>query len=214
MDTVEQALRAFHEQVENCVVCREQQLLYREHGEWAKPILPADATCRSGLLFIAEAPNWRDTYKIGHRTCKLETDESGKGLCVLLQSIGLTPADVYFTNSVLCLPAKNSEKKYEVTEQQRHNCAKWLNLAIEASHARFVVTLGEKALQAVIALYGKRLEICQKDKNPKLKNWFGLPTMGITWGLLPLWDPGYYGQLRRDQTHQLEDIRPLRAVVQ
>ena|GEM_PF-3981422 len=56
-------LAAFRTDARQCIRCRELGLIHREpDGRWAYPLFHEDSECSTGILFVAEAPNWDDTF--------------------------------------------------------------------------------------------------------------------------------------------------------
>jgi uracil-DNA glycosylase len=88
------------------------------------------------VVVVAEAPNFDDSFDTAKRRLTLEpdTDPSGAFMFDLLASVGLRPEQVLFTNSVLCLPARNGEGKHAVCARQQDLCSEWLGRFIDAAN--------------------------------------------------------------------------------
>jgi len=157
------------------------------------------------VVVVAEAPNWDDTYNPAKRrlTYDIETDATGNFTRELLRSVGLRASEVFFTNCVLCLPARQ-EKKYPVRSAQKRNCLTWLSMAINACDAKVVVTLGEKALEAtgMLSRHGLVLQLSAGRLHVWNKRY-----------LLPLYHPGRLGRVTRKTDQQFADIQPLKQLV-
>ena len=199
-------LAVFRGQAAACDSCRADEdppLLHQHDGRWARPLFHLEATCRSGMLFVAEAPNLDDTFdpRKGRLTISPETDPSGKAFHELLESVGLAPEDVLVTNAVLCLPSKRNGK-HPVSRRQVVRCSPWLKMLIEQVAPREVVTLGGKALSAITAIEPHRLTL--RSGVGKVTPWFSRL-------LLPLYHPGRLGQVTRRKEQQVEDIQVLKA---
>ena len=89
----------------------------------------------------------------------------------LLASVEPRPEEVLFTNSVLCLPARNGEGKHYVTARQQYLCAEWLGRFIDMANAVAVITLGGVALQALDRLERHGLPL--RENAGKLHPWRG-----------------------------------------
>lgn len=199
-------LNSFRNRARHCTQCRGSGLTHcDERLGWAYPVLDERSTCPSRIIVVAEAPNWEDTYDPSKRrlTYDIETDPTGNFTRELLASVGLTPSDVLFTNSVLCLPARRSGK-HPVQAGQSMNCLKWLDMAIESCDARVVVTLGGAALKAVGSL--SRHNLALRSSVGGLHAWNNRL-------LLPLYHPGRLGRVTRSSARQLADIQSLTKVL-
>ena len=199
-ETKQEVLRAYREDATVCVRCRSNDLIHRhQDGRWARPLFHEEGTCRSGVLFVFEAPNSGDTYdpNKGRMTCDLSTDLTGKFLFRLLTHIGLTPEDVLLTNSVLCLPRTEG---YRVLPAQRNACLYWLGRLIQDVNPGVVVTCGVKALEAIHILAQHGLEL--SSSVGRLHPWYGRM-------LLPLYHPSPRGRITRSAEQQFSDIAAL-----
>jgi uracil-DNA glycosylase family 4 len=177
-------------------------MIYRnQDGRWAYPLFHAEATCPSRIVFVAEAPNTTDTFDAdkGRLTVDDETDFTGRSMRALLRSVKLKPEEVLFTNTVLCLPAKQRDK-FPVSTRLASACQPWLERFIEAADTRVVVTFGEKALKAMdrIEQHGLTLAVGVG----RLHEWRGRK-------LLPLYHPSRLALRYRSREQQLADIRCL-----
>jgi len=198
-------LAAYRCDASACTLCHNLGLLHQGlDGQPAPALFHKEATGRSGVLFVFEAPNLTDTYDPdkGRMTCDPSTDPTGRFIFELLAHVHLRPEEVVFTNAVLCLPAERNGK-YPVRAQQRKACSPWLARLINDLDPRVVVTCGAAALSAIknIAPHGLRL----RDNAGKVCPWNGRL-------LLPLYHPSVLGQLSRPREQQLADIEALRPV--
>ena len=200
--TRHEALRQYHKDAAICVRCRSNGLIHRHpDGRWARPLFHEEGTCRSGVLFVFEAPNFDDTYdrNKGRMTCDPSTDQTGQFLFRLLAHVGLTVEDVLLTNSVLCLPAEQSGK-YPVISRQRDTCSHWLGRLIQDVNPGVVVACGGKALKATDVLERHRLSLS-----------FGVGKFHLWYGrrLLPLYHTSPLGRITRSEQEQFSDITVL-----
>jgi uracil-DNA glycosylase family 4 len=199
-------LRAFHQEAGACTKCHEAGLLHVESPhQRARPLFQKNPTCVSGVMVVAEAPNWDDTYdpNKGFLTYEADTDPTGSFTVELLASVGLKPEDVLFSNAVLCLPARKGER-HPVSAPQRNACRPWLKRLVEAADPLVVVTLGAQALMAL-----GRLEphgLTPRTGVGKLHRWMDRY-------LLPLYHPGRLGRIARPAAQQFQDIAVLKQVL-
>jgi len=116
-----------------------------------------------------------------------------------LAHVGLTPEDVLFTNSVLCLPVEQPEG-YRVLPGQRNACLHWLGRLIQDVNSGVVVTCGGKALKATHMLARHGLEL--SSSVGRFHHWYGRR-------LLPLYHPAPLGRVTRSAEQQFSDITAL-----
>ena len=195
-------LTAYRNEAGHCTSCRELGLLYKHtNGRWSYPLFHLESTFSSRILFIAEAPNFDDTFNSdkGRLTYDAETDPTGRFMRELLSSVNLRPEDVLFTNAVLCLP-KKKHGKFPVMAAQRKQCLPWLKKLIDDVQPVVVATLGGEALHAVKRIEKHRLIL--KTDAGRLHSWYGRQ-------LLPLYHPGLLGRVTRTAVKQMRDARSL-----
>jgi uracil-DNA glycosylase len=204
-------LTVFQSEAAQCTSCHDFGLVHiDEHHGVAKPMLQKMPTGALGLLIVAEAPNWEDTYDPakGHLTYDKDTDPTGRFIHALLtEEVGLTNAevnDVLFTNAALCLPAEENGK-HRVPRKQLDLCSPWLVRLIEDANVRVVITMGATPLRALNRIERHRLTL--RTGVGVLHDWFGRK-------LLPLYHPGLLGRVTRKAEQQRQDIRVLREVIE
>jgi DNA polymerase len=105
-----------------------------------------NGTINPRVMFIAEAPgrNGGDRTRI-----PFHGDTSGENFEKLLASIGLTRAEIFIANSVLCSPRKPSGANDRPTKAEIHNCSGFLRRLIELLNPPVIATLGAVALDAL-----------------------------------------------------------------
>ncbi len=186
--------------------CHAEKLLCAEGENRAYPLFQKDPPWPVRVVVVGEAPNFDDSFDRAKQrlTVEPDTDPSGAFMFDLLASVGLRPEEVLFTNSVLCLPARNGEGKHYVTARQQDLCAEWLGRLIDVANPVAVVTLGGVALQALDRL--ERHGLSLRENAGKLNPWRGRH-------LLPLYHPGRLGRIARPEAKQREDIAVLRNVL-
>lgn len=190
-----------------CARCLSERLLYAEEGEnRAYPLFQKDPPWPVRVMVVAEAPNFDDSFDCAKRRLTLEpdTDPSGAFTFDLLASVDLRPDQVLFTNSVLCLPARNREGKHSVSTRQQDLCSEWLGRFIDVANPSVVVTFGAVALRALGRL--ERHGLSLRESAGKLHPWRKRH-------LLPLYHPGRLGRVTRPADKQMEDISVLREVL-
>ena len=102
------------------------------------------ATAR--VMFVGEAPGRQG----GDRTrVPFSGDQSGRNFQRSLDSIGLSRAEIFITNAVLCNPRKSSGANRQPTAREIGNCSEFLRRQIELINPSVVVTLGAVALAAL-----------------------------------------------------------------
>jgi uracil-DNA glycosylase len=98
------------------------------------------------VMFIAEAPgrNGADRTRI-----PFHGDISGENFEELLKSAGLTRAEIFITNSVLCSPRKPSGANDKPNRSEIRNCSDFLRRLIELIDPPVIATLGAVALDSL-----------------------------------------------------------------
>ena len=198
--SIKKKLIKFKEEASQCRICRDEGLLYQHSNRrWAYPLFDNNLECRSGVMAIAEAPNWKDTFEKGkgYLTYDIPTDNTGNFFRDLLESVELRVQDVVITNSVFCLPAKKG-KDYPVSARQQTNCLLWIKRLIDEVDPRVIITLGAKALQAINRIEKHPLTRL-RDNTGKIYGWYGRK-------LLPLFHPGDQGRANQPDEMQKKDI--------
>ncbi|MGC3996994.1 MAG: uracil-DNA glycosylase family protein [Anaeromyxobacter sp.] len=187
----------------SCARCQGDALLHSEPENRAYPVFQQSPPWPVRVVVVGEAPNFDDTFDPAKRRLTLEpgTDPTGAFMFDLLASVGLRPEQVVFTNSVLCLPARNAEGKHPVSARQQGLCSDWLAGFIDAANPVVVVTFGAVALQGVGRLERHGLSLGKGAG--KLHPWRGRL-------LLPLYHPGRLGRVTRRAEQQMIDISVLR----
>lgn len=197
-------LEVFRSEAAACTACHTEppRIHVDESSGRARPLFDRVGTGSRGVLFVAEAPNFADTFEAGkgYLTVGDDTDPSGQQANALLREAGLRHEEALFTNAALCLPALRS-RSYPVSAKQQRACVKWLERLIEVADPRVVVTLGVVALRSAALIEDQGLTLASAVG--RLHDWHGRK-------LLPLYHPGKRAQLTRKAPQQLADIRVLR----
>jgi uracil-DNA glycosylase len=200
-------LSIFNTDASACTRCRSLGLLHTEARGVARPVLTKNPNGSLGVLVVGEAPNVDDTFNPAKRylTYDGDTDPTGRFMrSLLIEEGGLTEDelnDVLFTNAVLCLPRKQSDK-FPVTARHLRECSQWLKRLIDDSASTIVVTMGATALRAAGLVAPHSLDL--RAGVGKLHNWYGRR-------LLPLYHAGRLGRISRPEADQRRDMRALRV---
>ena len=199
-------LLAYRDEAQACTRCQDGGAIYKHNDTWARPLFDRHLNCPSGVLVVAEAPNFDDTFVEGkgYLTYDIESDPTGNFARELLASVALTTTDVLFTNAVLCLP-KARDQRHPVTGKLMRACSPWLQRLIDDVQPRVVATFGLKALSAV--------RLIEKHGLRKLADHAGKPVPWYGRQLLPLFHPGRLGRISRSAAAQLADIAVLRGLL-
>ena len=158
------------------------------------------------VLLVGEAPGRLGADRTG---VPFLGDRSGQHFEALLAHVGLTRADVFVTNAVLCCPTAD-DRNVRPTANEIANCSSFLKQTIELIGPLVVATLGVVALDAVARLVGCRW---------RLQDVVG---RRLQWGrrvVVPLYHPSpRVTNHRRSLAQQKRDIEavvaPLRAAGQ
>ncbi len=211
----------FRKAARDCKDCRTFGYLHKHEklSRWSYPLFHEESSCPTRIVVIGEAQNYDDTYvhKNENLTWKDGKDETSKFTRELFDSIGLKTSDVLFTNSVLCLPARNKEGKYPVKAPQRRKCSKWLEMAINCCDAEIVVTIGAEALEAVKLLSRHKFKLKElkdvRDNNYWKKDEYLEKYKWNNRILFPLYHPSKQGRGNRSRDKQFADIQPLKEII-
>jgi DNA polymerase len=120
------------------------------------------------VMFIAEAPgrNGADRTRI-----PFSGDASGVNFDALIASIGLSRADIFITNTVLCSPRKESGANDRPTRTEIGNCSDFLRRQIEVINPRLIVTLGAVALDSLRLIEPHQYQL--RDSVARILPWNG-----------------------------------------
>lgn len=158
---------------------------------------PSDAR----VMFIAEAPGRRGGEVTG---VPLTRDQSGRRFAHLLALAGLTRAQVFITNAVLCNPRRSDGTNRPPSAAEVRACSGWLRAQIALVDPAVVVTLGTTALRALALIepHPYRLRECVAQPLP----WNGRI-------LVPLYHPSPRTGLSRSYHEQEADFIRLRDLL-
>lgn len=165
-------------------MCNSQRVLNRSVG-----YLNAD------IMFIGEAPGRLGADDSG---IPFHGDKSGHNFEELLEIAGLSRAELYITNAVLCNPRDEKGNNATPTNQEINNCAVFLRKQIELVNPKIVVTLGANALTATSLISKHTLAL--KSHVRTSNKWFNRL-------LIPLYHPGQRAMMSRSMANQRSDYR-------
>ena len=153
------------------------------------------------VIFIGEAPGRHGGERTG---VPFSGDRSGRNFEALLAVAGLTRAEVFVTNAILCNPRDPAGRNRGPSRQEVTNCRTLLARQLALVTAPVVVTLGTVALRAVGALTAHGLQL--REAVGRATPWRGRL-------LLPLYHPGPRARLHRDLAQQRADFGALGVLV-
>ncbi len=161
----------------------------------------ANGPVEAKVFFLAEAPGRLGAERSG---VPLSGDQSGRNFSRLLHEAGLSRADVFITNIVLCNPQDARGLNRPPSTQERANCEPFLKNQLEIVAAPIVVTLGVAALESVSRVAPHGLRLRDHVASPVIWN-------GRT--LVALYHPGPQAMLHRPFPIQVADYRALGVLV-
>jgi uracil-DNA glycosylase family 4 len=153
------------------------------------------------VCFIGEAPGRHGGERTG---VPFSGDQSGRNFEVLLAIAGLTRAEVFVTNAILCNPQDMAGRNRGPSRQELANCRTLLERQLALVAAPVVVTLGAVALHAVggLTAHGLQLREAVGGATP----WRGRL-------LVPLYHLGPRARVHRNFARQSADFAALGALV-
>jgi uracil-DNA glycosylase family 4 len=162
---------------------------------------PANGPIDAQILFIAEAPGRLGADRSG---IPLTGDQSGRNFDALLQHAGLARESIFITNAVLCNPRDERGNNARPTSREIEHCSDHLGETIALLQPRYVITLGQIALQALRHIANHQVTLAQH---------VGLPQKWNGRWLIALYHSGPRARIHRPLTMQIEDFRHLGAFI-
>jgi len=155
----------------------------------------ANGSLNANIVFVAEAPG---RFGAGRTGVPFQGDRSGDNFEILLKHIGLTRAEVFITNAVLCNPLAEGNNR-RPTAGEIKTCSAFLQASLSIIRPKVVVTLGTVALSALNLILATRYQLKQNVAQP-------LATAGFT--LFPLYHPSpRVTNWKRPMTQQKKDFK-------
>ncbi len=199
--------KKYIDNIGKCRLCHNAQTHLVENNSY--PIFMKEFPSQTNLLFIAEAPNYDDTFNKnkGYLTINSLTDPSGKFLHKLLTEVlVLDERQFCITNAVLCLPKKR-KNNYPVTAKQIEVCLPHLISQIHTYNPKIICTLGSVALSAIRKIEDHGYKSLKDSVGKRIK-WFNRI-------LFPLYHTSFkarFGPTGRTENLQIEDWRRLKLL--
>jgi DNA polymerase len=164
LETLKQRRVLFAEVVSEAAACRLCPALCERRAVLSR----RNGRVGARVMFIAEAPGRQG----GDRTrVPLSGDQSGRNFSRFIASVGLTRADIFITNAVLCNPRRASGANRQPTRQEVVNCSGFLRRQIEAIDPSVIVTLGAVSLDALRRIEYHELSL--KEAAGQVYEWSG-----------------------------------------
>jgi len=149
------------------------------------------------IMFVGEAPGRLGAGRTG---VPFYGDESGRRFEAFLEIAGLTRADLFVTNAILCNPLDLKQRNRRPLTSEVRRCLPFLATQVGAVDPVVVVTLGDVALFALGLVEAHEATLrghCGEE----------LAWLGRT--LVPLYHPGRQSTLHRADVLQREDWQRL-----
>jgi uracil-DNA glycosylase family 4 len=187
LDDIEKKFDLLIDSIENCRLCPNMEARTKVFSEF-------NGNINSNVLFIAEAPG-----RLGaDRTAiPLFGDQTGNNFQYLIDTIEWSREQFFITNAVLCNP--RDEKGNNAPPNKKHikNCSAYLDILIRIMNPDYVITLGQKALDAVHII--DPIKISLKENVRSIVNWNNR-------SLIPLYHTGPRALVHRSLYNQLADF--------
>jgi len=161
---------------------------------------PQNGSLRARILFVAEAPGRLGAERSG---IPLQGDQTGRNFEVLLAQTGLTRAEVFITNAVLCNPQDTSGNNAPPRQAETDQCLVHLKETIDLIAPEVVVSLGRVALESLRKI-GPH-DVTLQDVG-RIVPWYGR-------ALLALYHPGARARIHRPLPQQLLDMAVLSGYI-
>lgn len=162
---------------------------------------PLNGRIEARVFFIGEAPG-----RFGSAVTRVpfHGDRSGENFTKLLEHAGLRREDLFIANAVQCNPKDEQGRNDRPTAREIHNCSEYVRELLDIVQPVYVVTLGQKALDALHVI--ERHAIVLKDDVAKAVSWRGLKVVA-------LYHPSGRAMARRPIQRQAEDYRRLGVIL-
>lgn len=162
---------------------------------------PLNGRLEARVMVIGEAPG-----RFGSHITRVpfHGDRSGENFERLLAHAGLRREDLFITNAVQCNPKDEQGRNDRPTAQEMRNCSEYLRELLDIIRPAIVVTLGQKALEALALIEPN--EILLKRNVARPMAWRGTV-------VVPLYHPSGRALARRPFERQAEDYRKLGVIV-
>jgi uracil-DNA glycosylase family 4 len=144
-------------------------------------------------MFIGEAPG-----RLGADTSGIpfHGDKAGHNFEDLLGSAGISRAEVFVTNAVLCNPKDETGNNAAPNPLELENCSEHLRQQIDIVNPKIIVSLGAHALKALSSIESHELTLIKSVRTAN--QWYGRT-------LIPLYHPGQRAMIHRSFEIQRSD---------
>lgn len=148
--------------IERCNIC--PRMCNRK-----KVLSHLNGSIKSKVMFIAEAPGRLGAECTG---IPLYGDVTGNNFESFLANIGWNRDEIFITNAILCNPQDEHGNNATPTDIEVENCSYYLDMVIELVNPEVIVTIGNKALEALNNICHH--DISLKNSVAKLVRWNGM----------------------------------------
>jgi len=163
---------------------------------------PLNGRLEARLLVIGEAPG-----RFGSAVTRIpfHGDRSGENFERLLPHAGLRREDLFIANAVQCNPKDGKGRNDRPTPQEMRNCSGYLRELLDIVRPPYVVTLGQKALDALHLIEPHKIAL--KDSVAIATPWRGCK-------VVPLYHPSGRAMAKRPFRQQAKDYTRLGRILQ
>jgi len=153
------------------------------------------------VMVIGEAPG-----RLGADSSQLpfHGDRAGHNFEELIRLVGLTRAELFITNAVLCNPKDEHGNNSTPVGREVAACSSFLKRQIDLINPSFVVTLGAVALKSLVSIEAHSISL--RDGVRTAIPWYGRL-------LFPLYHPGQRAMIHRSFANQSADYQFLAETV-
>lgn len=146
-------------------------------------------------MVVGEAPG-----RLGADSSELpfHGDKAGHNFEALIELAGLSRAELFITNSVLCNPKDSAGNNSTPTDAEVASCAEFLRRQVDVIDPMIVVTLGATALKATGFIEKHNLKLRESVRSAH--HWHGRE-------LIPLYHPGQRAMIHRSFANQAADYQ-------
>lgn len=162
---------------------------------------PLNGRLESRVVVIGEAPG-----RLGSHITRVpfHGDKSGEYFQRLLTHAGLRREDLFITNAVQCNPRDHKGRNDRPTTRELRNCSEYLRELLDIIRPPFIVTLGQKALDALHLIEPHQIVLKDAVARP------------IAWRdaiVVPLYHPSGRAMARRPFERQAQDYQRLGEIL-
>lgn len=162
---------------------------------------PLNGRLEARVIFVGEAPG-----RFGSATTRVpfHGDRSGENFEKLLPHAGLKRGDLFITNAVMCNPKDEQGRNDRPAPLEIRNCSEYLREVLDLIQPLYIVTLGQKALDALKLIEPHAISLARDVA--VVREWRGTK-------VVPLYHPGARAMARRPFDQQAQDYRRLGEVL-